>query len=444
MANNPQEYYELHSGREYISSVDRTYLGKYIDPLNLNFKLLLNFSRSYGLLADESNENSALAYLNRIGDDVRYQQLKNWIGVLKILNQEYDFLLMDVEGLDLVLNQKPQNLHLEDDDKFNLIFRESSDMMVQSIITTYRHIAYDDKRRVEVLPANLRKFDASILVFSAGYFSMGLYDDIDAAEPLIEQIMFPTKRKLNDMSYVNPMANKFNHLLFNFNSCQINIEESGKNFLENISNTPGGDIVMNNLSMNFKFSNYKGRFNNIMGDVDFVGLLALMAAQNKAVTSNNSAIETLKKSFGDKLKDSANSLKKSTLKTLETKSQNQLKKIKSNSSPIGDLMSKMTVKHAESLIKNTLDVGINYFENTFINNPLTQVNNLLFQNFSNDLIGVYNNATNQGKVNKNVKLIDNETQGNALSGQGYDVQGRLVTPNAITFGVDNVYTRSGF
>ena len=440
---NDQTLYSLHNNKKYVTSVDKAYLAKYIDPLTLNFKLLIDFDRTSGLIADEKYENSALAYLKRIGDELRYEQLKNWISILQILNKEYDFLLLNVDGLDTIKNAKPYDSFNEDEDKITLTFRETSDMLVESLIATYRHIFFDDVRCVEVLPSNLRKLDISILVFSGGYFNTFLYDDNDEENPDVEKIIFPTKRKLSDNTFKNSLSAKYNHLLFNMNSCSIDITESGKTFLENVSNEPGGDMTKNNLVFTYKFASYKGRFNNIMGDIDFVGLLALMAAQNK-ISNSSEASEKLKTKLKDQIKDSWKSLKSSTMKTLEAKKDNQLKKVLSSNSVIGDTISKFSVKNVEMMIKNTLDLGINFVEDSLINEPLTKINNLLFQNFSNNLIDIYKNNFDTNKQNNNIKLLENNETSQSVTGRFYSPEQRDNVERGISLRNENIYNRNGF
>ena len=96
------------------------------------------------------------------------------------------------------------------------------------------------------------------------------------------------------------------------------------------------------MVFNFQFAQHKGRFNNIIGDVDFVALLAIMSAQNKAITSENQGKLSLKNKLKEQLKSPVNNIKKSfskeninkqvsglkqnTINTLNTKAENQINK----------------------------------------------------------------------------------------------------------------------
>ena len=460
---NSQDYYELGKYKEYFTSELKAYKAQYSDPLTLNFKLLIDFDATVGLLANETNINSALAYLKRIGEDLRYEMLKQWISVFQIFIKDYDFLILEAAGLDVILNARPAHSFMEDNDKIEIKIRETSDMLIQGLLTTYRTIWFDDTRGVEVLPANLRRFDSSILVFSSGYFDMLLYDTdysgydyigdkVKNNEKLspseIERIIFPTIKKLNDNNYINKGAEKYNHLIFNLNDCSINNEESGKSFVETVTNESSDDFIKNNLVLNFRFANYSGRFNNIMGNIDFTGLLTILATQNKSINS----LTKDKTTFGGLLKSQLsntfsdfkngltggdqmfNNLKTATTDTLKNKSLNQLSKLTSKNSVVGNLLSQLSVENAQNMIQNTLNLGINKIEEKIINDPIAKVNNMLFQNFSNNLIDIYKNSIQDNSTNKNIELSVNETIPTEPNGNN----------TGITFGISNIYNRRGF
>lgn len=466
--------FSLGKYKEYITGEQRGHSAKYADPLSLNFKLLIDFDSEVGLFADEKHINSALSFLKRIGETTRYEMLKNWIEIFKIFIKEYDFLLLEVEGLDMILNLKPGNTFIEEEAKINITIRETSDMLIQGLLSTYRHIVYDDIRSVEVLPTNLKRFNTNILVFSAGYYNMIFYDDGDKltnknqslTTTSVEKLIYPTLRKLQDNEFNNKGAEKYNHLLFQMESCFINIEESGKSFLENVSNEMSGDYVKNNLALNFKFGTHKGRFNNIIGDIDFVGLLAIIAAQNKMMTAEKaqpqsfkdklkgqlkSPLDNFKKSFTKNdpsdpsiFKTQFDSLKKSTLKTLESKATSQISKLTSKNSVVGNILSKMTPAFATQMIKNTVDVGINFVEKKAIDQPLTKLNNMLFQNFSNNLIDMYSNNF-QKDINPNIGLIQNDAKViDSSKNVAYTPEGKSNVKSGISYGVSNIYNRNGF
>lgn len=430
--------YKIGKYSEYVTAETRALMAKYADPLTLNFKILINYDKDYGLFADEKNTDSALAYLKRIGDETRYEMLKNWIGIFKIFVRDFDFLMLQVEGLDIIQNWKPWQVYTEEE-KISLTVRETNDMLVQSLLTNYHHIYFDDVRGVEVIPANLRRFDMSILVFSSGYYNMLLYDDsIGGFE--IEKRIFPTVRKLSNEHFNEKMAESFNHQIYNIIDASINLEESGKPFAGSIMNEQNADFIKNNMTFNFRRANFSGRWNNISGEVNYAAMLAITAVHEQ----NTQAVDKLKQSFKEKLKAAGKDIKDSSLNTLKTKIGNLENMVLSKNSVIGDLWSKMTMDYASQMVKNTIALGINYANQNLILDPLTQLNNNLSLNFGNNIYDIINNNSN--RVSNNVKLLEP---------QPAPEFGQRVSPDfapppigtvakGVTFGGSNIYTGTGF
>lgn len=402
---------------------------KYADPLTLNFKLMINYDKPYGLFAPEENVNSALAYLKRIGQTVRYEMLKNWIGIVQIFMRDFDFLMLQAEGFEVVQNWKP-GLQFTEDERVNFLIRETSDMLVQSILTNYRYIWFDDIRNVEVLPINLRRFDVTMLVYASGYYNMMFYDN-EYGTWDIEKMIFPTIRKL---STEVPDMRAFHHHLYTLGDCWINNEESGKNFTANIQNEQNADFIKNNLTLNFRFGRYSGQFNAISGAVNYGALLAATAA----FSDESQAVENIKKTLKDQLDDAKKSLVASTVKTLKTRVDQLEGKLLSKYSVIGDLWSKVSVDYAQQMVKNTIDLGINKVQEMVIDNPLTQLNNLVNLNFANNLYDLVKNNTSQ-KPGNSTKLLTNSESSSIYEGEGFNPGGKLMVKSGTSFGEYNVY-----
>jgi hypothetical protein len=380
-------YYQLGQYQEFITSELRALtLPTYHDPLVLCFKVIFDYSKPYGLFADESNTDSALAYLTRLGDTARHDMLARWISVWKTFWSQYDFLVQQVDGLNVVENFPPQDNFNGDNDKIVFQIRETSDMMFTGLLATYRQIWHDDTRVVEVLPANLRRFDMSVLVFNGSYFNMDLYD-IPAGSTIntdnipvnqIQQLVFPTHRKLSDQQFsLDGTGKQFNHMLYKFGDCNINFLDSGSQFASSIVNEQSSSMLMQNLSLNFRFGNYSGRFNNIMGNVDFSALLAMLSAQNRVASlgsqgaaSDTSLLDNLGKQLGQQ---AANTLQQS----INIAKNN----FTSNNTFIGNLINSFTSENATSLLSNTFQTGLNFLQNALVIDPLTKLSNILVNNF---------------------------------------------------------------
>ena len=383
----------------FITSEIRAYQAKYADPLALNFKLMVDFDKPYGLFADEKNIDSALAYLKRIGDNVRYSMLKHWIEIFKIFIRDYDFLILTCEGIDTIVNAKPHEA-FGDDDKLTISVRETSDMLCQSLLTQYRHIWYDDNRGVEVLPANLRRFDLFVLIYSAGYFNMSLYDvnntNTLSYEKDVETKIFPTLKKLSDKGFVEKGEYKFNHHLVSILDASFNNEESGKSFFGTLSNEPGSsDIIKNTIVFNYRFANFKGIFSNLFGDFDFSKTLALMAAQNKFTNEISASLDNLTEKSDELLtvfEDTKDESKKnSKLKTEFLKRITKYKQaLLGKGTPIGNAIRDLTnPEYYKSMVKDAVNQFITNIEDKYIYSNIAKLNNLIMSNFPSDFGDIY-------------------------------------------------------
>ena len=443
----------------YTTGEVKARLAKFADPLTINYKLILDFDRKSGLLASEDNVDSALAFLKRIGDKERYEMLNHWIMLFQTIVKDYDFLFMDVEGLQEVQFNHPTKFFL-DNNKLKFTVRETLDMMFQALITTYRDICYDNIRGVTVLPSNLQKFDCYVVVYSAGYYNILFHDFNNESSDDLDLKVLPTKRKLSDEYFNLDTITDFNHMLYQFVSCKFDFE-SGQDFLSSISNDMSSDIVKNNITLTYKFANSSGTFNNITGNDNFFNVLALAAAENKLrnevaltqsntikptgegienesnsplsgnsynpfnpnskskfwnnnkvkkILSNTKIDEQLQgayKQFSNKdtYKNIYKNLKETTINKLNDKLMNQIPtKLLGPHTVLGNLFEGLNVDNVTNILQNTIDKGINVFGDK-IDTGITKVNNLLFNNFSDDLVEIYNNVFQQNNVNQ-IQVIE--------------------------------------
>lgn len=456
-----------------ITSEMRAYMAKFSDPLNLNFKLMVDFDKPSGLFADEYKyTDSALAYLKRIGENERYNMLLKWISVFKTFIRSFDFLILEVEGIDEIINHKAGDMY-NDDAKISLIIRETSDMLCQSLLTTYRHIWFDDIRCVEVLPSNLRKFDLNILIFNSGYYNLAIYDSVETnffnklsnsvADPdAYQKKMFPTIKKLSDKYFV-PNANKydFNHHLIMLKSVSINNEESGKSFFSTLSNEMSGDGVKNNMVLNFRFATYKGNFNNIFGEFDFVSLLAIAAVENKrmsilseselrkemSLAGNNTEpymtkTEQTRAKFSEYFKNTGESFKSTgtdIVNVLKKKPADYSNKYFGPTSTIGSAIETMTDPTMLSKIaRNTFDLGITYAEDKFANAFVSKINNLVLNNFSENFVDVYKKYFEPKQTNIQLIKETKPTEVDTQIIQQEQIKGISLLQKS------NIYTRTNF
>lgn len=238
---------------------------------------------------------------------------------------------------------------------------------------------------------------------------------------------------------------------------QIHNEESGKAFFSGISNDDVGDYIKNNFSLKFRFGYYKGRFNNIFGEFDFVKALALSAAQNRVSNQLNSdqnstqpyqdTLKTLKNNF-----DGYFGKSKESFKAAYTQEWNNLKKKPASFANrligknifIGNALTKITDPNTPaSLLKNTFDSGIQTLENNYINSPFAKLNNLVSGNFSDNFVSVYKNYI-EPKHNTNIELKSvKETKSDIVNNAAGTPTQTSLNKN-ITFAKKNIYDGTGF
>lgn len=402
MKNPTQNEYTLKPHVGFYRGENKVHMTKYNDPISLNFKLLIDYDKPYGLLADEKYTNSALAYLKRIGEDGRYYMLATWIQNLKTLVKNYEFLFVGIEGLDMIQNMKPGHMPTVDD-KLVISIRETIDLRVQALITNYNQIWYDHTRGVEILPINLRRFDMSIVVFSGGVFNMKKYDKISYKTPgeaPIDAEILPTIRKLSDDFFNFEGIQEFNHVIYNLIDAQIMPYESGKTFAAEVSNEEH-NVVKNMLTINYKFCNYSGTFNNVSGKMNYGYWLAAMSEINKLNPEEQpdpTFLQKVKQGLTDKFtefttlsnyKNIGQQILSDTTDTLRQKLSNTEAALFSNVGVVGDVLSKVSLEYGQQMVQNTIDLGINKLEEKLVDDPLARINNMLFNNFSNNLYDAF-------------------------------------------------------
>lgn len=215
------------------------------DPTYYGFKLFFHFDAISGLLADESNLNSALAYLNRIGQTKRYELLGRFINVLSRVNSEASWIFQSLDGLEDVYNTPFHEVEVDKTVTINTL--ETLDTKIMSLMQMYRQIAYDYDRMVEVLPANLRRFSMSIYLYDFRNFDNLKQDNVDFLQTVKNQDI----RQLN-------------HTLFDFGYCEFQTTSGSVPISQasNVESTP----LTNNIAIRFRKFAVSSLFKSITGD----------------------------------------------------------------------------------------------------------------------------------------------------------------------------------
>lgn len=205
-------------------------------------------SNSYGLFGNEKNPNSALYYLNSIGDSARFNMLVDFKKLLSKLNTDFPWYFQSIEGLTEAWQRDYSKPKFKKEITINCL--ESIDLRITALMDLYRKIAYDWNNRRAILPDNLRKFDMTIKVYDTRNFQKdpGLYISNNNI----------TKSKLKENSeLLGENYSVTNQVSFDLKHCEFLPDESGAMF-GTVSNSS-----YENASQVIKFSYENIEENNI-------------------------------------------------------------------------------------------------------------------------------------------------------------------------------------
>jgi hypothetical protein len=146
------------------------------DPTVLGFKLFFNFDQpNSGLLwgsgmaePTDAPINTALWFLNKIGDTQRAHYLRKFLYLLHGINNQTPWYFQEIGGLADAW-KRDLDKPLLVDKKIEITCLESIDLRVTALLDLYRKACFDWKYRREVIPVNLRQFDLLVYVYEARF-----------------------------------------------------------------------------------------------------------------------------------------------------------------------------------------------------------------------------------------------------------------------------------
>ncbi len=364
----------------------------FADPLHMNFKFMINTNKPFGLFAPKSNINSAEAFLERVGEDLRCKLLVEWKKQFLTFIKDYEFLLMSIDGLGEIYAVKQGDAYIGSE--ITLTVRETIDMKLQSLLTTYRYIWFDDDRGCEVLPKNLRQFDIVVVTYASGYYDPAFYNDI-----LPDMDSFAEQwQHLTSIDKYN-----FNSTMFYIANSELLVDKSGKSMFEDISNEHSGDMVKGGLVFEYKFATVTGNYANTFGKYTLANMFAIYSAIQKKQGFKGMMQQLAAKQI-EEAADQAN--------RLVDKVVNKPKKLLQKpiiTNTFNKLESGMYIKQLRGVIEGSLDtVEQRYIQNKF--GDLTRMlsdNFLMFDDLAGNNLGYRSEISSQAPnepVAKNIKL----------------------------------------
>lgn len=254
--------------------------------------------------------NSAWSYFKMNGDEHRAKKVEQFINLLSKISTESPWYFSEVTGIDAALERKnafAANFVIEEErPKISIkCLPDSIDDRIGTLLDLYRDISFDYVNKVQLLPANLRKFDMGIYIFNAPLANIHggekVVDDW-TMKMLDETLELDWFRNENDYADITTSSSHYiaSHKYFEFHNCEFEYGSS-KGAYSTLNNVDG---TQNLYNIDISFDQvYENRYNefllNIMGDLVTDSLLipSLDIDDNK------------KKSLADKLEERINAYK---------------------------------------------------------------------------------------------------------------------------------------
>jgi hypothetical protein len=222
------------------------------DPLFVVFQPIFHFDEPAGLLAAADNENSAIAYLNRIGENSRASVLQHAIDVLKSIQDYAPWSYKEVSGhIDAASADYSEPEFTDNKLEFELY--ESVDWRISAMLKMFDTVTYNDSRFVEILPRNLQQFSMSLFLSDVRIIladSAGLNFALFGQDSVLHDVLLTAK----------------NHRLLHFGKCRI-LRSSGQSAIETLSNSEINESTCN-IDIEYKAALQSARFNIIAGGIE--------------------------------------------------------------------------------------------------------------------------------------------------------------------------------
>lgn len=246
-------------------------------PTQLFFKITFAFSNGdvdnnmtdSGLLAptwllpDNEREiaireqSTAWAYLKNNGEDERADMLQSFVELLSNINTQSPWYFNTISGLEAALDRKPtmsRDFKIDEDrKKISIVcLPDSYDERIGTLLDLYREIVWSWQLKKAILPANLKKFDMGIFLFSS---------------PISNIIRPKNSAKTDDFIEVdasfNPISSDYitSYKYFEFHNCEINYDSSLTGY-QSFNNTEG---ITPTYTIDIYFDDcYETRYNEFM------------------------------------------------------------------------------------------------------------------------------------------------------------------------------------
>lgn len=260
------------------------------EPGYYYFKIFFNFNTNYGLLGglmstiqDSQSEaqllrssNTAYGYLNTISkyheyDNVnqRILALAKFTATLKDISLRTPWIFKTLSGLNTINSTYVSNFDKEKVLAIGLN-QETVDNRIGTMIDLYKYACFDQMNCKEIVPANLRKFEMSIMVYHIplnNYHNRAMTDEDNAQNVSIGAQIWRSLngQKIHDMTNLKfdgevpakttndteNFSNMMSFKLFTFLNCEIDCENSNEYYIDGMSNESPFQLGNNQLKIKY-------------------------------------------------------------------------------------------------------------------------------------------------------------------------------------------------
>lgn len=230
------------------------------DPTYLGFSLLFETDSPLFSGADgtKTTRESAVGYLERIGEATRAKYLRGFIKGIQSINKERSYYWQTVEGLGEAYNKASDMLDpyggVKEGEGITIGCLEAIDLKISALFALYRLACFDVKYKRYILPRNLMHFNVSVSIQEIRKFKTVR----NAITSLITNKVFgggpATEASTSD--FVNENTSQ---ITFRFKDCVWDLNESGKVF-ESVTNAGGNEIAKTSMKWSYSFIEMENQF----------------------------------------------------------------------------------------------------------------------------------------------------------------------------------------
>lgn len=228
------------------------------------------------------NSNSAWSYLIMNNENERAELLKQFVELLSNINTRSPWYFQSIEGLDGALERKQisdDKMQFDESRKKITIkcMPDAYDNRIATLLDLYKSVVWSWQLKKEIVPANLRKFDMGLYIFSSPVGKMHgnkLYNDF-VSNTLPETSDNYARIGQNQTGYIT------SYKYIEFHNCEIDYN-SGKSGLGTLTNTDGNQ---QEYSIDIYFDDcYEDRYNEFM--MKYIGDMIVWDAASTVTNSD--------------------------------------------------------------------------------------------------------------------------------------------------------------